>query len=141
MSRAESRRQMRTRRGARNDAHLRAHSAPHAPSAVASVAATAPQARATGAPYLYSMTMSHQRSYLGGPQCQSHMRSGTSALIGSDHRNETHKKTYLGKELCEAMQSADRDVPGPGQYQAASSVRSCRRKQATCLERCHAGFA
>jgi hypothetical protein len=71
-----------------------------------------------GAPYL----LSHQRSYLGTPQCQSHMRSGPTAVIGSDDRNEGRKKAFVSKEMHRATARPGWLLPGPGQYVQASSV-------------------
>jgi hypothetical protein len=75
--------------------------------------------RASGAPYLYS----HQCSYLGGPQCQSHMRSGPAIVIGSDHRSEARKKSHLSRELSKAQRFPDKEQLGPGHYPSSSSAR------------------
>ena len=76
---------------------------------------------ASTSPYLQSDT--HQRSYLGGPQCQSHMRTGPAIAIGTDHHNEARKKAYVSKEMHLAFAVGDRRTPGPGQYAQASGVR------------------
>jgi hypothetical protein len=80
------------------------------------------RSRATaGMPYLYS----HQRSYLGGAQCQSHMRTGPSIVIGTDDRNEDRKHTFSSKEMHRATAAGGlRDSPGPGQYACSSAVWS-----------------
>jgi hypothetical protein len=72
-----------------------------------------------GLPHLYSF----QRSYFG-PQVQSEQRTAPSVRIGTDHRNELRKRTYVSKELVKCGVIVDTlPHPGPGCYPCKSSVR------------------
>lgn len=76
--------------------------------------------------YLYS----HQRSYFGS-QCQSHMRTGPTAMIGMDARPSPRKKTYAGKEHEHAAKVGDPEVPSPMEYRAASAFGTQALSQRT----------